>query len=229
MPAPLAGTWQRLLGAELDAPYMRKLREFLQVQKRHGQEILPPSGAVFKAFAYTPFEAVKVVILGQDPYHGVTRQGVAQANGLSFSVPEGVALPPSLQNIYKHLHHDLQLASAPTGDLSPWARQGVLLLNSVLTVNRGAAGSHQNQGWEQFTDCAIRALNEHRQHVVFMLWGKQAQQKTALIDADKHLILTAPHPSPLSAHRGFLTARHFSAANQYLSAHQIQPIDWALQ
>ena len=183
--------------------------------------VYPPAGRIFAAFDACPFDKVKVVILGQDPYHEP-----GQANGLCFSVADGVRMPPSLINIYKELGDDLGIPQPATGDLSRWASQGVLLLNSTLTVDAHRAGSHQGRGWEQFTDAAVAALSARREHLVFMLWGSYAIRKGAAIDRTRHLVLTAPHPSPLSAYRGFFGCRHFSQANAYLSAHGQTPVDW---
>ena len=185
----------------------------------------------FNAFNHTPFDAVRVVIIGQDPYHGENK-GQAQAHGLSFSVPPGLDLPPSLQNIFKEITADLNIKMSPrinqSGDLTPWANQGVLLLNATLTVEQAKAGSHQNKGWEQFTDVAIAALNAQRENLVFVLWGSYAQKKGAFIDAQKHLVLKSVHPSPLSAHRGFFGNHQFSSINQYLIQHNQKLIDWQL-
>lgn len=216
-------SWLAVLEEEFDKPYMVGLRGFLQRQKEQGKIIYPAGSNWFTAFNHTPFGKVKVVILGQDPYHGPN-----QAHGLCFSVLPGVDIPPSLRNMYQELQSDLGIPPADHGCLTSWADQGVLLLNATLTVERGNAGSHQGQGWEEFTDCAIRALNEHREGLVFMLWGSYAQKKGAFIDAKRHLVLKAPHPSPLSAHRGFFGCRHFSRANDYLVAHGQTPIDWRL-
>lgn len=190
-------------------------------EQRNEHIVYPPRNQVFRAFALTPLPLVKVVILGQDPYHGP-----GQANGLSFSVEDGVALPPSLKNIFKELQQDLQVPLPSRGDLTSWAKQGVFLLNSTLTVRHKSPGSHQKMGWEPFTDATIRSVSEKRDHVVFMLWGNFARAKKKLIDTQKHLVLEAPHPSPLSAHRGFLGCRHFSKANAYLQAHHMDPVDW---
>ncbi len=217
----LAPSWQVHLATEFSKPYMQALKSFLLAEKNQHKCIYPKGGEYFKAFELTPFESVKVVILGQDPYHGP-----GQAHGLSFSVPPGVDIPPSLRNIYQELASDLQLVPPKTGDLSAWAKQGVLLLNSVLTVEGGLAGSHQGRGWEQFTDQTIAALNENREHLVFVLWGSYAKNKGQFIDRSKHLVLESPHPSPLSAHRGFFGSRPFSRANEYLKSHQIEPIHW---
>ncbi len=202
---------------------MRELREFLLTEKRAGKRIFPPGDEFFSAFSHTPLARVKVVILGQDPYHGE-----GQAHGLSFSVRAGVAIPPSLMNIYKELHSELALPIPTHGDLTAWADQGVLLLNSVLSVECARAASHQGKGWEQFTDRVIEVINTHREGVVFMLWGSYAQRKGAIIDARRHCVLKAPHPSPLSAHRGFFGCGHFLAANRYLESKGERPIDWQL-
>lgn len=215
--------WMDQIGAEFSAPYMKTLREFLVSEKEQRKTVFPPGSLWFEAFNRTPFDKVKVVILGQDPYHGP-----GQAHGLCFSVLPGVKVPPSLINIYKELQSDLGLTMSGTGDLRPWADQGVLLLNATLTVEAHRAGSHQNKGWEQFTDAAIDALNKHAQGLVFMLWGSYAQKKGMRIDQNRHLVLRAPHPSPLSAHRGFLGCQHFSKANQYLSSVGKQEIDWQI-
>lgn len=215
--------WLSRLQTQFDQPYMQQLIQFLMGEKAAGKVIYPDGGDIFNAYNSTPFEEVKVVILGQDPYHGPD-----QAHGLCFSVKPEVKIPPSLLNIYKELDSDLGIAMPNHGHLQPWAQQGVLLLNATLTVEQGRAGSHQGRGWEQFTDTSIAALNEQRQQLVFMLWGAYAQKKGAFIDRRKHLVLTAPHPSPLSAHRGFLGCKHFSQANAYLQTNGQQPINWAL-
>lgn len=219
----LDASWLAVLKDEFQQPYMQQLREFLVAEKNKNKVIYPPGGQWFAAFNKTPFDQVKVVILGQDPYHGPN-----QAHGLCFSVQPGVAIPPSLINIYKELQSDLGLPFANHGCLNHWAEQGVLLLNATLTVERGNAGAHQGKGWETFTDKAIEALNRERDHLVFLLWGSYAQKKGAFIDREKHCVLKAPHPSPLSAHRGFLGCRHFSKANDYLRETGQAPIDWAL-
>lgn len=215
--------WLAVLGDQFDKPYMTQLRAFLQAEKQQGKVIYPPGSLWFNAFNTTPFTKVKVVILGQDPYHGPH-----QAHGLCFSVLPGVQVPPSLVNIYKELEADLGIPRPRHGCLNHWAEQGVLLLNATLTVEQARAGAHQGKGWETFTDSAIHALNEQREHLVFMLWGSYAQKKGDFIDTKRHLVLKAPHPSPLSAHRGFLGCRHFSKANDYLQKNGQQPIDWAL-
>ncbi len=216
-------SWQAIIGQEFDKPYMQALRDFLKQEKIAGKTIFPPGALIFNAFNHTPFEKVRVVIIGQDPYHGPN-----QAHGLSFSVPEGVALPPSLINIFKEIESDLNIKMSGSGDLTPWAEQGVLLLNATLTVELARAGSHQKRGWEMFTDAAIKALNAHRQNLVFVLWGSYAQKKGEAIDATKHLILKSVHPSPLSAHRGFFGNHQFSTINQYLKEHGQIPINWKL-
>ncbi|HEY5718465.1 MAG TPA: uracil-DNA glycosylase, partial [Motiliproteus sp.] len=199
--------WQAQLGEEFEQPYMCQLREYLYQRKAEQRVIYPHSSDWFNALNYTPLDQVKVVVLGQDPYHGP-----GQAHGLCFSVKPGVRIPPSLLNIYKELNQDLGLQPVNHGYLESWARQGVLLLNAVLTVEEGQANSHQGRGWEQFTDRIIRTVNAHCEHVVFLLWGSYAQKKGAFIDTQRHCVLKAPHPSPLSAHRGFLGCGHFSAA-----------------
>jgi uracil-DNA glycosylase len=213
--------WLEKLQPEFDAPYMRQLRAFLAAEKAAGKMIYPPGSLWFNALNHTPFSQVKVVILGQDPYHGAQ-----QAHGLCFSVPDGIAPPPSLVNIFAEIKRDLGIEPPPHGNLTRWADQGVLLLNSVLTVEHGKAGAHQGKGWEIFTDKIIALLNEQREHIVFLLWGNYAQKKGALIDRQKHLVLTAPHPSPLSVYRGFSGCGHFSASNTYLKNNNIQEIHW---
>lgn len=214
-------SWLSRLSDEFSQPYMASLKDFLAAEKSQGKSIYPPGGLWFNAFNRTAFDHVKVVILGQDPYHGPN-----QAHGLCFSVLPGVRLPPSLLNIYKELKSDLAIEKPDSGDLSAWADQGVLLLNATLTVEAHRAGSHQKKGWEQFTDATISALNKETEGLVFMLWGSYAQKKGAHIDQQKHLVLKAPHPSPLSAHRGFLGCQHFSKANQYLQSKGKAAIDW---
>lgn len=211
-------TWTDLLGSEKQQPYFVELLGRVQAEREAGKAVFPPSEQVFNAFKYTKLEQLKVVILGQDPYHG---QG--QAHGLCFSVPEGVKLPPSLRNIFKAIQHDYPEYQPPEhGDLTHWAEQGVLLLNTVLTVEEGKAHSHASWGWERFTDTVIEKINEHCEGVVFLLWGAHAQKKGALIDRQRHHVLTAVHPSPLSAHRGFLTCGHFRRTNELLT----NPIKW---
>lgn len=217
----LEESWQRVLGSEFEKPYMQQLRDFLRREKDQKKIIYPKSTNIFQAFALTPFDKVKVVILGQDPYHGP-----GQAHGLCFSVQTGVALPPSLQNIYKELKTDLNIPPAREGCLENWAKQGVLLLNSVLTVEKGSAGSHQGKGWETFTDQVVTVLNAQKNGLVFLLWGAYAQKKGQHIDASRHCVLKTTHPSPFSAHQGFLGSRHFSAANTYLQQQGKTSIDW---
>lgn len=219
----LEDSWKAVLGSEFAQPYMRDLKNFLQREKADGKQIFPKGAEYFRALDLTPLNQVRVVILGQDPYHGA-----GQAHGLCFSVRPGVRIPPSLVNIYKELQSDLGIAPARHGFLEHWARQGVLLLNSVLTVEESRAASHQGQGWERFTDAVIRAVNEDCEHVVFMLWGSYAQKKAAFVDRSRHLVLKAPHPSPLSAHNGFFGCRHFSQANEYLLSKGRSVIDWQL-
>jgi len=213
--------WAERLQSEFTAPYFAALKHFL-VRERANHTVYPRGRDILRAFQLTPFEAVRVVILGQDPYHGP-----GQAHGLSFSVPEGMATPPSLQNIIKEIQRDIGPFTPKGGDLSSWAEQGVLLLNATLTVRAGEAASHHGQGWERFTDAAITALSRDRSGLIFLLWGRHAQAKAALIDAERHYVLKAPHPSPLSAHRGFLGCGHFSAANEILLAQGGTPIIWS--
>jgi uracil-DNA glycosylase len=220
----MANTWSDILAQEKQKDYFINLMKFVQQERDAGKRIYPPASQVFAALKLTPFDQVKVVILGQDPYHGPN-----QAHGLAFSVNKGIPLPPSLRNIYKEIEQDIGQPCAPHGDLTQWAEQGVLLLNTVLTVEEGKAHSHKDRGWERFTDCVISGLNHAPQHIVFLLWGSHAQKKSKLIDSEKHTVLTAPHPSPLSAHRGFLGCQHFSLANRALADHQQQPIDWVIQ
>ena len=227
-PGQLHPSWQAVIGDELEKPYMQALRAFLKEEKAAGKVIYPPSELIFNAFNHTPFDKVRVVIIGQDPYHGQDNKGQPQAHGLSFSVPAGVNLPPSLQNIFKEISADLGIKLGKSGDLTPWADQGVLLLNATLTVEQAKAGSHQNRGWEAFTDAAIAALNAHREGLVFVLWGSYAQKKGAFIDESKHLVLKSVHPSPLSAHRGFFGNHQFSSINQHLIQQSQAPIDWQL-
>ena len=219
----LEPSWLNVLGGEFDQPYMQQLREFLVQQKGAGRVIYPPSSQWFSAFNSTPFDQVRVVILGQDPYHGPN-----QAHGLCFSVMPGVKVPPSLMNIFKELQDDLAVQPPAHGCLTSWAEQGVLLLNATLTVEQANAGAHQGKGWERFTDQAIRALNDQRDGIVFLLWGSYAQKKGAFIDQSRHLVLKSVHPSPLSAYRGFLGCKHFSTANNYLQQEGQPAIDWQL-
>ena len=217
-------TWRQALGAEKSQPYFQNILARVQAERNAGLTIFPPTADVFNAFKLTEFADVRVVILGQDPYHNV-----GQAHGLAFSVREGVQISPSLVNIYKELADDIAGFHTPKhGCLNHWAQQGVLLLNTVLTVRAHQAHSHAQFGWETFTDRVISQINAHRQNVVFMLWGSHAQKKGAMIDRTKHLVLTAPHPSPLSAYRGFFGCKHFSQANDYLKQFNYQPIDWQI-
>ena len=218
-----APSWQAVLAAEFNAPYMQNLKSFLRQEKDQQKKIYPHSADWFHALETTPLDEVKVVILGQDPYHQP-----GQAHGLCFSVKPGVKVPPSLVNIYKELESDLGVTPVKHGYLESWAKQGVLLLNAVLTVEDSHANAHQGKGWEQFTDKVIETINAQRENVVFMLWGSYAQKKGSVIDPQRHLVLKAPHPSPLSAHRGFLGCRHFSQANDYLVQHGESPINWQL-
>jgi uracil-DNA glycosylase len=222
-PLQLEASWKARLGDYFQRPEMHALADFLRAEKRAGKIIYPPGPCIFAAFEHTPFDAVKVVILGQDPYHGP-----GQAHGLSFSVLPGVQAPPSLQNIFAELSRDLGTRRPDHGCLLPWARQGVLLLNAVLTVEQGRAGSHQGKGWEGFTDACVAALDREREGLVFLLWGSHAQARGRRLDRRRHLVLEAPHPSPLSAHRGFMGCGHFSRANAYLAEQGKAPIDWQL-
>lgn len=213
-------SWRVELVDEWDKPYFKRLVDFVHDEYKQFQ-VFPPGRKIFAAFDATPFDKVKVVIIGQDPYHDV-----GQANGMCFSVGDGVPFPPSLVNIFKEIHDDLGKPIPTSGDLTRWARQGVLLLNSTLTVRAHSAGSHQNRGWEEFTDEVILHLASKRDNLVFILWGAYAIKKGAFIDRSRHLVLTSPHPSPLSAHRGFFGNKHFSRTNEYLVAHGKEPIDW---
>ncbi len=215
--------WREALAGEFEQPYMAELRAFLLAQKAAGKVVYPPGPLIFNALNSAALERVKVVIIGQDPYHGP-----GQAHGLSFSVPPGVRPPPSLQNIFKEIERDLGLPIPGHGCLQHWADQGVMLLNAVLTVEQGLAGAHAKRGWERFTSAVIDVLNTQREHLVFMLWGSYAQKKGQQIDPRRHLVLNSVHPSPLSAHRGFIGNGHFSAANRYLIEHGQEPIDWRL-
>lgn len=215
-------SWHEAIGQEKQQPYFQDILTQVAAERQAGQRIYPPAAEVFYAFKATEFHQVKVVILGQDPYHGA-----GQAHGLAFSVPTGVAIPPSLANIYKELATDIEGFRIPShGYLQHWAEQGVLLLNTVLTVRAGQAHSHAHLGWEQFTEQVLHRLNQHREHVVFMLWGSHAQKKGQQLDRGRHAVLSAPHPSPLSAYRGFFGCRHFSQANAYLQKHGHTAIDW---
>ena len=215
------GDWSESLQHISDQEYFQDLLAFLNQRAQSGAIIYPPKGQWFRAFELTALSETKVVILGQDPYHNP-----GQAQGLSFSVPEGVTLPPSLRNIYQELETDLNIQPNISGDLSRWASQGVLLLNSVLTVEKNTPGSHANSGWEEFTDTIIDILNTQKQHLVFLLWGAYAQKKAQWIDTSKHLVLKAPHPSPFSAHKGFFGCKHFSQTNNYLKMHGLNTINW---
>ena len=219
----LCQSWQKQVGAYLASQQMQELATFLRQEKAKGKIIYPANAQLFAAFNATPFEQVKVVILGQDPYHGP-----GQAHGLSFSVPEGIATPPSLLNIFKELSREYGWPMPCSGNLKAWADQGVLLLNAVLSVENAKPGSHQHKGWEGFTDEVIRQLSEQREGIVFMLWGAYAQAKGKIIDHQRHCVLKAPHPSPLSAYRGFIGCGHFSSANRYLQGQQKKSIDWKI-
>lgn len=213
-------SWKKRLNKEFSAPYFSKLTDFIKEEKKIYQ-VFPPGPQIFNAFDKCPFSETKVVIIGQDPYHGI-----GQAHGLCFSVPSGVKPPPSLVNIFKELKSDINKEIPASGNLEHWASQGVLLLNATLTVRANTAGSHQNKGWEEFTDAAIRALNEEKENVVFLLWGAYAQKKGSFIDTQKHLVLKAAHPSPFSAYNGFMGCKHFSQTNEYLEGKGITPIKW---
>jgi len=219
----LESSWRDRLQADFDSEYMLKLRSFLREQKAFGKTIYPAGDEIFAALNATPFDAVKVVILGQDPYHGP-----GQAHGLCFSVRQDVRVPPSLKNIYKELAADVNFAPPKHGCLNEWAQQGVLLLNSVLTVEASLAASHRDKGWERFTDSVVNHLNADAEGIVFILWGSYAQKKGLIIDRARHLVLQSPHPSPLSASRGFFGNHHFSKSNEYLQAHNKTAIDWQL-
>lgn len=223
MDVKIEQSWKEQLQEEFKKPYFKQIGYVLRAEKAQGKTIYPPGPLIFNAFNTTPFDNVKVVILGQDPYHGP-----GQAHGLSFSVPDGIAPPPSLINIFKEIHEDLELPIPRTGNLEHWAKQGVLLLNASLTVVAHSANSHSKIGWHHFTDDVIRIISERKEHVVFMLWGAFAKSKQELIDRRKHLVLTSAHPSPLSAHNGFFGNRHFSKANHWLKEKHLSPIDWSL-
>ena len=220
MQVKIEKSWQEVLQVEFDKPYFESLVSFVK-QEYASNTIFPPAGQIFNAFNTCPFNNVKVVILGQDPYHGP-----GQAHGLCFSVNDGIQFPPSLQNIFKEITSDLGIPAPKTGNLTRWAEQGVLLLNATLTVRASQAGSHQGKGWEEFTDAVIKTISEKTENVVFILWGSYAIKKKALINASKHCILTAPHPSPLSSYRGFFGCKHFSQTNNYLTSKGKQPIEW---
>ncbi len=219
----LTKDWSEQLDFIFKQDYYQQQLEFLEYESTHNKTIYPPQDQIFNAFDLSSFENTKVIILGQDPYHNE-----GQAHGLSFSVPDGVSIPPSLRNIYQELFSDLDITPSQSGNLTHWASQGVLLLNSVLTVEKNSPGSHAKSGWVDFTDTVIDILNEKKQNLVFLLWGSYAQQKAELIDKDKHLVLTAAHPSPFSAHKGFFGANHFSKTNDYLKIHNQQTINWKL-
>jgi uracil-DNA glycosylase len=219
----LEKSWLSKLEPEFKKDYMLKLKTFLKTEKEKKKNIFPKGSEYFAALNLTPLEKVKVVIIGQDPYHGA-----GQAHGLSFSVKDGTRFPPSLMNIFKELRDDLGVPMPTTGDLSPWAKQGVLLLNAVLTVEEGKAAAHQGKGWELFTDQVISVLNETREHIVYILWGSYAQKKASFVDRSKNLVLESVHPSPLSSHRGFFGSKPFSKANAYLRKHGLKEIDWKL-
>ncbi len=221
MDVKIEGSWKQALKAEFDKPYFKQIVLHIKTEKGQGKTIYPPGSRIFHAFDQTPIDQVKVVILGQDPYHGA-----GQAHGLSFSVPNGVPPPPSLINIFKEIQTDIGVDPPRHGNLEHWAKQGVLLLNASLTVRAGEPMSHSKIGWAVFTDTVIKTISEKKKHVVFMLWGKFAREKKILIDTSKHLVLESAHPSPLSAHNGFFGSRHFSKANEYLVKNRIEPIDW---
>jgi len=218
----IENSWRNVLEDQFEKDYIKRLKAFLQTEKDAGKTVYPPESLIFNAFNHTPFDKVKVVIIGQDPYHGAH-----QAHGLSFSVQKGVAIPPSLRNIYKELAADIPEFKIPNhGELTKWADQGVLLLNATLTVRAGEPASHHKKGWEEFTDKAIQRLAEQREGIVFLLWGRFAQSKTALINENKHFVLKAPHPSPLA--QGFIGCRHFSKTNEILTSKKMPPIDWQI-
>lgn len=215
-------SWRKNLLDEFQKPYFESLKKFL-IEEKQSHAVYPKGADIFAAFDNTPFESVKVVILGQDPYHGAN-----QAHGLAFSVNEGIVHPPSLKNIFKELKDDMGCDIPKSGNLMPWAKEGVFLLNTVLSVRANEANSHKNMGWESFTDAVIKVLNERKENLVFILWGAPAGAKSSLIDAKKHLILKAPHPSPLSSYRGFFGSKPFSKTNEYLNGHGIKPIEWCV-
>jgi uracil-DNA glycosylase len=223
MDVKIEESWKSALKQEFTKPYFQEIAGFLKTEKMQGKTIYPPGPLIFNAFNHTSFTNVKVVLIGQDPYHGP-----GQAMGLSFSVPEGVPPPPSLGNIYKELHKDIGMAIPKTGDLTPWANQGVLLLNAALTVRANEPASHGKIGWMQFTDAVIRRISDEKRGVVFLLWGKFAQEKQVLIDETKHHVLKAAHPSPFSADKGFFGCKHFSKTNELLAKEGLDPIDWTL-
>ena len=220
----IEASWKSILDAEFKEAYFEQIKSFILNEKANGKVVYPPGHLMFNAFNLTPFDKVKVVIIGQDPYHGID-----QAHGLSFSVPIGVKTPPSLQNIYKEVAQDLNIAIPNHGNLDDWAKQGVLLLNAVLSVNSGEPASHKAAGWENFTNAVIYHLSQQSEHLVFLLWGKFAQEKELLIDTKKHLVLKAAHPSPFSAYQGFMGCKHFSKTNEYLKGKGIATIDWSIK
>jgi len=220
----IESSWKSVLSNEFNQDYFKDIKQFILNERDKGKEVYPPGKSMFNAFNLTPFNQVKVVIIGQDPYHGP-----GQAHGLSFSVPTGIKTPPSLQNIYKEIQNDLGLAIPNHGNLESWATQGVLLLNAVLSVNANEPASHKAAGWENFTNAVIYYLSQQKNNLVFMLWGRFAQEKELLIDSNKHLILKAAHPSPFSAHQGFMGCKHFSKTNAYLIQNGISPIDWSIK
>lgn len=226
MPTPnvqIEPSWKAALEPEFSKPYFKTLIDFIKQEKEEGKTVYPPGSLIFNAYNLTPLDEVKVVILGQDPYHNP-----GQAMGLSFSVPKGVTPPPSLRNIYKEIEDSLDIDRPQHGDLTKWAEQGVFLLNSMLTVERNQPGSHKRSGWQYFTDASIKAVNDKTEHSVFMLWGAFARKKAELIDSNRHLVLESTHPSPFSADKGFFGNHHFKQANEYLKSHGKQPIDWSL-
>jgi uracil-DNA glycosylase len=223
MDVKIESSWKNILKSEFEKPYFLEAVTFLRMEKASGKTIFPPGSLIFNAFNITPFESVKVVLLGQDPYHGL-----GQAHGLCFSVPESIPLPPSLVNIFKELQNDTGVPFPKSGNLTKWAQQGVLLLNASLSVRANEPMSHSKIGWAQFTDTVIRKISDLKKNIVFLLWGKFAQEKQALIDETRHLVLKAAHPSPYSANNGFLGCRHFSKTNEYLVKNGIDPIDWSL-
>jgi len=214
-------SWNKVLKTEFEKEYFINLTETIRKLYQGSEPVFPQSADIFKAFELSPFDSVKVVIIGQDPYHGT-----GQAHGLSFSVPDGMRIPPSLKNMYKEIQDDIGTSVPESGNLERWAKQGILLLNATLTVLEGKPTSHQGLGWEQFTDTVIQTISDKKEYVVFLLWGKYAQDKEKLIDSSKHLILKAPHPSPFSAHSGFFGCKHFSKANAYLEQHAQKPVAW---
>jgi uracil-DNA glycosylase len=224
MDVKIDSSWKKVLKSEFEKPYFLEIVGFLRMEKAAGKTIFPPGSLLFNAFNTTPFEAVKVVLLGQDPYHGP-----GQAHGLCFSVPDGISMPPSLVNIFKELQNDTGVPFPSSGNLSRWAQQGVLLLNASLSVRAAEPMSHSKIGWAQFTDTVIKKISDVKKNIVFLLWGKFAQEKQSLIDETKHLVLRAAHPSPYSANNGFLGCRHFSKTNEYLVKNGIDPVDWSLQ